>query len=192
MHFSTVFHGYAEASVRALVEMHGVPGTVIEIGVFEGHTTFGMTSTFAPLYKDYKHYAIDPHGESDDLPDDVVLKAGQTFKENLAEFEYKDNIEFINKTSWDGLMDLYNRGVRADLIYIDGDHRAFTVMEDLVLSFRLLNPGGVLLCDDCTMWINPKLQNTPKLAVDSFMHAYWDKMTPVRLPHGDQIAIRKL
>ena len=191
MHFNTVFHDYTEMSVTWLIQQFGLPKTVIEIGVFEGHTTFNMTGFLAQQLPDYKHYAIDPHGESDDIEEDVVVKAGEQFKQNLAEFQYKDNIEFLNTTSWEGLMELYNRGVEADLIFVDGDHRAATVMEDMVLGFRLLKKGGVMLLDDCISWYNEKLQNTPKLAVDSFTHAYWDKIDILRLPHGCQIAFVK-
>lgn len=35
-----------------------------------------------------------------------------------------------------------------DLIYVDGDHLAPNVILDLVLSWRLLKPGGYLLIDD--------------------------------------------
>lgn len=191
MKFDTVFHDYTEMSISWLVQQFGIPQTVIEIGVFEGHTTFNMTGFFAQQLPDYKHYAIDPHGESDDIEEDVVAKAGVRFRENLAEFPYKDNVEFLNKTSWEGLMELYNRGVQADLIYVDGDHRAATVLEDMILGFKILKKGGVMLCDDCVAWYNEKLQNTPKLAVDSFIHAYWDKIEMLRLPHGCQIAFIK-
>lgn len=191
MHFSTVFHDYTAMSVEWLVRQFGIPKTVIEIGVFEGHSTFNMTNMFAQQIPDYKHYAIDPHEDSDDIEEDVVAKAGKTFRSNLEEFKYKDNIEYIPEYSWNGLMDLYTRGVKADLIYIDGDHRAATVMEDLVLAFKLIDKGGVILCDDCVAWYNEKLQNTPKLAVDAFIHCYWDKIDMLRLPHGCQIAFRK-
>lgn len=191
MQFSTVFHDFTASSIQSLVRQFGIPKTVVEIGVFEGHSTFNMTALFANQFKDYKHYAIDPYGESDDLPDDVVVKAGEVFCANLAEFELKDHIEFINKPSVLGLMNLYQRGVKADLIYVDGDHRAGAVMEDLVLGFQLLDTGGIILCDDCTFWRNEKLQNTPKLAVDSFVNCFYDRIELVPLPHGHQIAFRK-
>ena len=191
MQFSTVFHDYTASSVQWIVKQYGIPETVVEIGVFEGHTTFNMVAALAPQLATYKHIAIDPYGESDDLEEDVVSKAGSVFKSNLEEFELKDRIEFINKKSWDGLIDLHQRGMKADFIYIDGDHRAPAVLEDLVLSFNLLKKGGILLCDDCVFWRNEKLQNMPKLAVDAFVNCYLDKMELVPLPHGGQIAIRK-
>jgi predicted O-methyltransferase YrrM len=88
-------------------------------------------------------------------------------------------------------MDLYNRGVKADLIYIDGDHRASSVMEDLVLAFKLLKPGGVMLCDDVNGWRSDRLQDTPKLAVDSFTQCYWDQINILRMPVAYQLAFKK-
>jgi predicted O-methyltransferase YrrM len=35
-----------------------------------------------------------------------------------------------------------------DLIYIDGSHFPADVLEDAVLSWRLLKPGGMLIFDD--------------------------------------------
>jgi predicted O-methyltransferase YrrM len=192
MKFTVLFHEFTHSSVQTLIHRFGMPKTVIEIGLFEGNTTFNMAQFIASHYPDYKHYAIDPYGESDDLEKDVVESAEALFRSNLAEFEYKDNIEFINQTSHDALIDLYNRGVRADLIYIDGDHRANAVLEDLVLSYNLLNPGGIILCDDCVAWRHERLQDNPKLAVDAFIACYWDKMAVEQLPNGYQVALRKL
>lgn len=192
MKFTTLFHPFAQSSISSLINELGIPKVVIEIGIFEGNTTFNLTTEMVKECPDYKHYAIDPYGESDDLPDDVVEESGKLFKDNLEGYEFKDHIEFINKPSWDGLIELYNRGVKADLIYVDGDHRAPGVLEDLVLGFSILNKGGVLLCDDCVSWKHDKLQNNPKLAVDAFTHCYWDKIEIMNLPNGYQIAIRKL
>lgn len=192
MKFTVLFHEFTHSSVQALIKRFGMPKTVIEIGLFEGNTTFNMTHLIASRHPEYKHYAIDPYGESDDLEADAVSDAKTLFLSNLNGFQYKDNIEFINQPSNSALIDLYNKGVKADLIYIDGDHRANAVLEDLVLSYNLLNPGGILLCDDCIAWRHERLQDNPKLAVDAFISCYWDKVAVEQLPNGYQIAIRKL
>jgi predicted O-methyltransferase YrrM len=46
------------------------------------------------------------------------------------------------------LPELISKGERFDLIYIDGSHAAADVMTDAVLSYLLLNVGGVILFDD--------------------------------------------
>ena len=38
-----------------------------------------------------------------------------------------------------------------DLIYVDACHLAVEAMTDLVLSWRLLKPGGILVCDDLNL-----------------------------------------
>lgn len=193
-----MFHEFTQRSVQQLIGMYGPPRTVIEIGCFEGLTTFGLTEMLVQQNPNYKHYAIDPYDMSDDLPLDVLNEAGQLFMSNLEEFKYKDNVEFIHDTSWNGLLKLLHRGVKADLIYIDGDHRAETVLNDLVLAFGLVGVGGVILCDDCVSWKHQdsekkyNLQSSPKLAVDNFIQCNWDKVEVLTLNNGYQTAFRKL
>lgn len=193
-----MFHEFTQRSVQQLIGMYGPPKTVIEIGCFEGLTTFGLTEIMVQQNPSYKHYAIDPYDMSDDLPLDVLNEAGQLFMSNLEEFKYKDNVEFIHDTSWNGLLKLLHRGVKADLIYIDGDHRAETVLNDLVLAFGLLDVGGVILCDDCVSWKHQdsekkyNLQSSPKLAVDNFIQCNWDKVEVLTLNNGYQTAFRKV
>jgi hypothetical protein len=49
-----------------------------------------------------------------------------------------------------------------------------------------------MLCDDCIAWRHDRLQDNPKLAVDSFINCYWDKVAVEELGNGYQIAVRKL
>lgn len=35
-----------------------------------------------------------------------------------------------------------------DIIYIDRNHEPYAVIEDLVLSFRKLRSGGIIICDN--------------------------------------------
>ena len=87
-----------------------------------------------------------------------------------------------------------------DFIYIDGDHTAASVLEDLTLSFTVLNPGGVILCDDAVSWkythhsTNTKssdLSLSPRIAVDSFIHCNWSRIDIIDLPNANQVAFQK-
>lgn len=56
-----------------------------------------------------------------------------------------------------------------DFIYIDGDHTASAVLDDAVLSWQHLKPGGIMAFDDYT-WESPKgFMDTPAPAIDSFL-----------------------
>jgi predicted O-methyltransferase YrrM len=193
MKYTVRFHDHTIRSFNHIVKSIGFPKTTIEIGCFEGESTFNIAAICHQRDSNYKHYAIDPYDISDDLPEENIPQTKEMFLSNLNEFEPKGVVEFINKKSFDGLIDLYNRGVKADFIYVDGDHRAPGVLQDCVLGFELLNKGGVMLFDDSMVWRkdnNPC--NSPKMAVDNFMQCYWNKLEIFELPGGYQSAVRKL
>lgn len=186
------FHEFIQSSIQHIIKEIGPPKTVVEIGVFQGYFTFNMTGMLAPSIPDYKHYAIDPFDASHDLDDDKIAEAYDIFTENLKNFPLSKHIEFIRNKSWPVLMDLINKDIQPDLIYIDGDHRAAGVLEDLVLSYKLLKIGGVILCDDSVSWVHTdknkikQPQMSPRLAVDNFIQCYWDKIELLNLPNGWQ------
>jgi cephalosporin hydroxylase len=191
------FHDFIQGSVETIVDKIGVPQTVIEVGVFYGHFTFNMVESTALNNSSYKHYAIDPYGYSYDLENADIKKAYEAFTHNLAICPYNSQIEFMRQTSTDALLTLLYRKIKADLIYIDGDHRASGVLKDLVFSWELLRVGGAILCDDSQTWVytdknkEKPLQMSPKMAVDAFIHCNWDKLEPIILPNGYQTAFIK-
>ena len=77
-------------------------------------------------------------------------------------------------------------------VYIDGNHRAPSVLSDAVLSFPLLNRGGIMIFDDYLWESNsPDVPQTmPKIAVDSFVRVYKDRLRV--LHRGWQIAVEKI
>ena len=191
------FSEHLKTSIEHIVKVVGVPKTVVELGVYQGYFTFNMTHAAIQQHPDYKHYAIDPYTKSPDLDDDVIEKAHDIFLRNKKISPHTNNIELIRKTSWNGMIDLLNRGVKADLIYVDGDHRAGEVLDDMVLGFKLLNLGGVMLCDDSVSWCHTEkngqkpLHYSPRLAVDSFIQCNWGKIEVMILPNGYQSALIK-
>lgn len=191
------FHDFLQSSVQHIIKEVGVPKTVVEIGVFQGYCTFNMTAMIASKIPEYKHIAIDPFDNSHDLDDTTIQEAYEKFKSNLEVFPLKHNIEFKRTNSWDGLMELLNRKIEVDMVYIDGDHRASGVLEDLILSYRLVKLGGVILCDDSTNWVHTDrnkekmAQYSPRLAVDSFIHCNWHKIELMNLPNCWQTAFIK-
>ena len=83
-----------------------------------------------------------------------------------------------------------------DLIYIDGSHISADVLEDMVLSWRLLKPGGLMILDDY-LWngsrnaADPPLSDDllPRIAIDAFISANRNVATVVL--KGYQVALRK-
>ncbi len=172
------FHPHLKSNIDKIIELKGIPETVIEIGVFN---------------KNYRHFAIDPFDTSPDLESQVISQAFDCFLHNLEVFDYAGNIFFMRQNSSAALMELINKNVQAELIYVDGDHTAPQVLEDLVLAWKLLKPGGIMLCDDSVTWgDDQQVTDTPRLAVDSFLHCYWRKVRVLPLANNWQTAFEKL
>lgn len=197
--FTVNFHGDDRTvhNMSRIFNTYGCPNTIIEVGVYEGYTTFWMSDMLSQFNENLKIYAVDPHVGSNDLTEVDFNEIKSNFVHNREANQHK-NVEYVCKHSAVGLVDLIKDGVKADLIYIDGDHRAGEVLTDLVLSWQLLNVGGIIMCDDSTSWrfidkngaCSPSM--SPRMAIESFISCYWDRLLPVDLPIGTQTAFMKM
>jgi hypothetical protein len=189
MQFSVIFHDHIKSSFGRIINECIVPKVTIEIGVFEGESTFNITHLMVQQNPEYKHYAIDPFSASENLKQEVVDSAKAQFKSNMEEFP---QVELIEKNSFEGLIELYNRGVKADLIYVDGSHFAKDVLTDAAIGFEMLNVGGVMLFDDAVSWrYGQVIQDSPKIAIDAFIMCNWNRLKVLEMPNGYQTAIQK-
>lgn len=60
-----------------------------------------------------------------------------------------------------------------NFIYVDGSHMACDVLEDTLLSWRLLKVGGVLIWDDYSWGQEFKDRlKTPRIAIDAFLEIF--------------------
>lgn len=188
--------GGAKRNIVQLINTYGIPNTIVEVGIFEGGTTFWMNDELAPLNKELKIYAIDPHVGSVDMNEDFnMVHENFTYNMNVCP---NNHITYLQKHSSDGLIDLINMGVEAELVYIDGDHRANQVLADLVLSWKLLKTGGVILCDDTTVWKYDDGSNTfpaqmsVRMAVEFFIQCHWHEIDIIPLENPIQTAFMKV
>ncbi len=77
-----------------------------------------------------------------------------------------------------------------DVIYVDGLHAALAVIEDAILSWRLLKEGGILLFDDYEWTGQPSPLNRPKPSIDFFLQSFVGKYEIIGKQY--QLAIKKL
>lgn len=182
-------------NIHYIFKNYGVPTSIIEIGTFEGLTSCYISDVYGHN-RSIKIFCIDPHSTSEDLSQDMsVIKENFLYNINLCS---NKNIEYISKPSFHGLLDLINKNITAQFIYVDGDHRSAFVLEDLVLAFNLLPIGGVILCDDIN-WVNSKNNsidespsNAPRMAIENFIQCNWNRIKLINLPHGNQTAFEKI
>lgn len=187
--------GHVYKNLSYIVHKFGVPHKMIEIGTYEGRTSFWLSDLVIDAGHAIEIYVIDPHERSDDLSDISFNTIKNNFLYNLS--AHKGKVNYINKYSTDGLLELINSDIKVNLVYIDGDHRASQVMTDLVLAWQLLTVGGLILCDDYNGWKFKDnngceaAQMSPKMAIDSFIQCNWDKIQIIKIPDSSQIAFVK-
>lgn len=166
---------------KCLDHMKNKPNLMcLEIGSFEGRSAAWLLENIL-THKTSKIVCVDTFDGSVEHIDDPELNKllptlYDTFCYNISSFA--DQVIIKRGKSQEILKHMDQL---FDFIYIDGDHTAVAVLEDAVLSFALLKPGGILIFDDY-MWgvdladRNKRNPNIPKNAIDVFLMIYADKL----------------
>ena len=193
--FITDWSRSAKKNADFILSTHVItPRRTLEVGVFEGRFSLWLVDTYPSIEE---HVGIDSYRGNYEVDDTVMDVVYDRWIQNLSECRYKHKVNFIKQPSQAVLRSIQGE---FDFIYIDGDHTAAAVLEDLVLSFALIRSGGAILCDDAVSWKythhstkikSDNLALSPRLAVDSFIHCNWDRLNVIDLPASNQIAFVK-
>lgn len=133
------------------------PKRIIEVGSWKGASAIHMAGLTKPLGTCI--YCVDTwlggvdHMLSYSPIDHIPKKEGYPqlyyqFLHNVRESGHADRIFPIPNSSPNGARYLKAKGIKADLIYIDGSHEAMDVMADIVLYRECLEEGGIMFGDD--------------------------------------------
>jgi predicted O-methyltransferase YrrM len=157
-----------------------VPPRILEIGAFEGRSTVWFLENIPNCLVT----TIDTwQGGLDHDPNNTEISfidAENNFIHNIS--YYTDRVTVFKDTSYNALTHLINNNKTFDFIYVDGSHTAADVNLDLILSFKLLNLGGLVYADDYYWGFSDQsIYNSPKLGIDSFVNVYANKLTPLIL-----------
>lgn len=171
------------------------PRRIVEIGVFEGRATLWFLDRLL-RHPESRIACLDTFaGGAEHLPGQTAgLEA--RFRANVAASGAAEKVEVLKGPSFDGLLRLLARGERADLVYVDGSHEAPDVLADLVLAWRLVPPGGLILCDDY-LWSREEaarvdILGCPKLAIDAFTNIHRRQIDMPLWGYGWQQAFQRL
>lgn len=145
-------HVYSKWSGRDIV--------YLEIGVFEGMSMAWMLQHVL-FSEGSRAVGVDPWLMTTSLSEaamtQVMIRAHEnlrSWRETGAVGSDRKRCTLIRGNSSEVLRKMLEEGFAGisaetvDVLMVDGNHHALTVLDDLRLSFRLLRPGGWLLVDD--------------------------------------------
>jgi predicted O-methyltransferase YrrM len=167
------FCGNEKHFSKYLAHVIDTPCRILEIGCYEGRATVWLL----------ENIATHPHATIKCI--DIAEQA--SFRQNIlaARSPEKVRLEIGHSRN---LLRLCPANA-FDFVYVDGSHETVDVLEDAVLSFRLLRRGGIMGFDDFKWKDSAFPGATPKLAIKAFLSVYRRKITV--LWKGYQVWIRK-
>lgn len=164
---------------RILDRYRGQPGArALEIGSFEGRSTVWLLENILTHETAYIDCIDTFEGSVEHVRMGVDLEnLWDRFLANIKPYTNKV-CAHVGKSQAMLRSDLFaDRDSLYDFIYIDGSHKAADVLEDAILSFRLLKVGGLMIFDDY-MWNGggPTEFDNPRRGVDAFYYAYANQL----------------
>jgi len=152
------------------------PINYLEIGTLCGANLISVCKHFTD--PNSKFECIDPWEDHDDYNEYKYLQSSnfENFLYNIKESNEENRIVYYKDYSYSVIPKLQDEYY--DLIYVDGNHESFAVLEDGVNSFRKLKPGGWLIFDDYYF------SESTKLGIDSFLNCYTSKIMNKNIEHG--------
>ena len=164
------------------------PRTAIEIGSYEGRSSLWLLEN-ALAHPESKLFCVDVFADAE-----ASDSYWSRFKQNVVDSAHGSKVEVHRGYSFDFLSHFVVSGRKVDFVYVDGSHRAADVLEDLILAFRVLKPGGLLICDDYLGGAGKGHELTlgsPKIAVDAFTTIYRDRLEIIPGQPLYQLAMKK-
>lgn len=153
---------------------------LIEIGCFEGRSSVWFADNYLHHPKSTLT-CIDTWQGGEEVErkhltyDFDLIEAN--FRHNVAQCRYADKINVYKDASLNVLRSLVSHDRQYSFVYIDGSHKAQDVFYDVALSYLILKPLGVVVCDD---YFNNMATSKPHLkvapGVDPFCELFADKI----------------
>lgn len=165
------------------------PTRILEIGSWEGRSAL----YFLNYLPKSRIVCIDPFSgnvehHQDPYFAELARKSESQFDTNLKGFGSR--VEKIKGFSTEILPELGVAGRRFDLAYIDGSHMAADVYRDGVLTWTMIEPGGIVIFDDYGWELMDEEHERPKLGVDAFLKTVEGRYR--ELHRGYQLIIQRV
>ncbi len=163
-----------------------IPVKALEIGSFQGRSTTWLLDNIL-THTESSITCVDTFEGSEEHNDDDLKDLFSIFTHNVQRFG--DKVKINRGKSGDVIRTMV-RIETYDIIYVDGDHHAVSVLEDAVLSFPLLKKGGIMIFDDYTWPGGNDPWDRPGISIDAFVSIHKKELEVIY--NGYQLMIKKL
>ncbi|HEX6100913.1 MAG TPA: class I SAM-dependent methyltransferase [Thermoanaerobaculia bacterium] len=174
---------------KDLQQFKGKPGVrALEIGCFEGQSACWFLDNIL-TDPTSRLVCVDPFA----VPMATILLRffEARFDENVAASGAADRVQKLIGPSQVVVRTL--QPVQFDFIYVDGSHKVGDVLQDAVLAWTVLRPGGVVMFDDYALVDDVSeglMARAPGRALDAFMSILGSSATLIR--RDWQLVLRKM
>ena len=159
---------------------------VLEIGSYQGRSTIWLLENIL-THPTSRITCIDTFLGSDEHSKIQKENIWETFNYNINKFKNKVNI--VTGYSQTILRGMFEKEIY-DMIYIDGDHKGYSVLEDAILSFPLLKKNGLMIFDDYAWDHVPNELDRPKVGIAAFCSVYTEQISILHVQY--QLILKKL
>jgi predicted O-methyltransferase YrrM len=189
MRFSNAWFEPHEANWRQwLAPMVGQAICGLELGCYEGRCSTWLLQNIV-THPNSRLVCVDTFAGSVEHSATQREDLAQRFAHNILASGQADRARVFCSTT-ERFLRKHPTLATFDFIYIDADHHAAAVLQDAVLAWPLLKPGGLLIFDDYLWADMPQEHQRPKLGVDAFLAAFGTRFALIH--QGYQVAVRKL
>ena len=162
---------------------------ILEIGTYTGISLINIIK----LIPNSIGYGLDKwqsYEENELLTQIDNLQVEKSFYNNIHNEGLSNRIFGIKSTSTDKLIEFIKNKVQFNFIYIDGSHLLLDCYTDLVMSWNILEKGGIIFIDDYLYKKDENILNSPFEAVNHFFKLFKEQYKLLNI--GYRIFLEKI
>jgi predicted O-methyltransferase YrrM len=150
---------------------------VLEVGTYAGISLINIVklipNSVGVGIDRWSNYIEEERNKKVDILDNIdELQVESSFYKNVQVEGLTDRISGIKGDSYEVLFQMMKENKMFDFIYIDGSHLLLDCYSDLILSWKLLEKGGILAIDDYLYNKDQAVINSPFEAVNHFLNKF--------------------
>ena len=128
------------------------PPKVLEIGIHYGQSAIPLIHNLSVGFDEFLYVGIDILVRPE--PVEQIVQMKNISVAEIDGYSGRDVVLFQqNSLDWLSLQVANKSDTKYDIVFIDGDHNYYTVMNELNFIQHLVNPDSIIVCDDySTRW----------------------------------------